>query len=370
MRCSTASLPFVLLATVGAAQGAAPEIKWWQGDLASAIAGGAEAKSGLALIYCWRDDPICAAMYQDTILAADVVQALQDFVCVSAKLEDPNGKIVHQRYSAETLPELLFVRPDGSIEDVLIGQLAAPKLLEELARIRGGNGTMPQLRSAVAEKPDDFALQLALAKKLRSSGNRGGAAKCIDAILAKDPKGASEPAAEAMLLRVVEATFKPGLEPKDVDLKALRSFAQQQKQKRVQFLAWDRVAAAEWRRNNVKGAADAVEKAWKVIPPEDVLDWGNRVVAYAYEFRAELDKTQQKLALEIGKRSIAAAEAEAKSRPDGNQWLAQRLYTFAACQLFNNQRKDAFATMERAIQLDPSNENLKKALEAWKEGIK
>ena len=349
----------------------AQKVEWWQKDMAGAIAAASSAKAGMTVLYCWKDgDPVCKELYEGTVMDASVQAALAEFVCMGAKYEEAVGKQVHDAYGVTSVPTMLFVKPDGKVEDVLQGVLQVKPMLDEIARIRSGKETIGALRTSLEAKPDDHALALRLARKLAATGDKAGAAKLVDGILAKDPKFASEAAAEAMLMRICEATFRPEITPQDVDLKPLREFLVKAKSKRIQFLGWDRIAAAEWRRQNLKAATEAVERAWKNIPPEEVMDWGNRVVAYAYEFRAELDKNQQKLALEIAKKSVAAAETAAKAMKDGNPWLAERLYTFAACQLYNNLRKEAFATMERAIQLDPKNENLKKALEMWKDGAK
>jgi hypothetical protein len=234
--------------------------------------------------------------------------------------------------------------------------------------VRAGKDTIAALRAAVAGKPGDLAAQLALAKKLRAIGDRDGATKLLEAIVAKDPRFAAEPAAEAKLLLIQAATFKPELAPADVDLKPLEQFLLKVKSKRVLFLGYDRIAATMLLRDDLKGAAEAAAKAWKYIPPEEVLEWGQNVAEKAYGFHEKLDQNQLKLALQISAKTLEAAEEAAKER--GNPFLANALYLHASVQIVNNLRKDAFATMERAIRLDSSNENLKKALERWKAGSK
>lgn len=96
---------------------------------------------------------------------------------------------------------------------------------------------------------------------------------------------------------------------------------------------------------------------------------GQRIAGKAYKRFKELDKNQLKLALEISTRSLAAIEAECKKTPDDVR-LANALYMQAAIQVVNNQRKECFASMERAMQLNPKDENFGKALERWKSGEK
>ena len=51
-------------------------------------------------------------------------------------------------------------------------------------------------------------------------------------------------------------------------------------------------------------------------------------------------------------------------------YLASALYLHAGVQIINNLRKEAFATMDRAIALNPKDENLKKAKDNWLDGSK
>ena len=135
------------------------------------------------------------------------------------------------------------------------------------------------------------------------------------------------------------------------------------------FLGYDKLAAIEDLRGNLKEACEAVVRAWKSIPPDQVLDWGQNIACKAYVKHKELDRGQLKLALDISAKALAEVEADCKKRPD-DAVLANALYIHAQVQIVNNLRKEAFASMERAMQLNPKNESLGKALERWKSGEK
>lgn len=350
---------------------AAQETKWFHEGIDAALTAAGSAPSGMVLLYCWQEgNDECKAFYEGIEKDPGVVAAMADFVNVSANKAQPAGEAMLARFAITRVPTVLFVKPDGSVEDVLSGVLSPVEFAAEVQRVRSGKDTIGSLRAAAAAKPNDLALQVALGRKLRASGDAAGAEKIFDAVVQKDPKGTAEPAAEVLFLRICDRTFRPEIAPQDVDLKELKEFLIKVKSKRIQFLGHDRIMAAEWRREDLKAATQACIQAWKNIPPDEVMDWGNRVVARAYEFRKDLDKAQERLMLDIARKSIAEAEKAAKTRSDGKQFLAERLYTFAAAQYVNNQRKEAFAAMERAIELDPKNENLVKALEAWKSGAK
>ncbi len=349
----------------------AQKVEWWQKSYDEALVAAKDSKAGMVLLYCWREkDGYCESMFGGTLSDKALEPVLAEFVCIG--LHEGNGKPVFERYGIQKVPSVLFVLPDGKVVDVVLGYVPVQEFQAEVARIRAGTKTIAALRDAVAAKPDDLALQLELLHKLRNTGDRMGALAALDAIVKKDPKGASEPAAEALLMQVCDEVFKPGSEPKDWDTKPLRTFLGKQKQKRILFLGYDRLAAAEWKKDNLKAAVDAAEKAWKNIPPELVLDWGQNVAGKVYEAYAELekiDKTILKRAVDVSEKALAAAEKKNKAAPD-NAWLANAMYLHASVLIVANQRKEAFALMDKAMALDPKNENLKKAKDRWVDGSK
>lgn len=351
---------------------AAQSIEWWQKDLAGALAAAKDKPAGMVLLYCWRDGHgVCMDMFQGTLSDKQVAAAAADFVCMGAK-DDEAGKPVLAQYGIERVPTVLFLDPSGAVVDVAPGYVPVKEFLAEVARIREGKDTIGALRKQIEAAPQDLVLQMRLVRKLRTAGDKKGSLLVIDAIVAKDPKLASDAAAEAMLLKVTDQIFRPEVAPQDYDLKPLRDFLGKQKNKRILFLGYDRMAAAEYRRQNLKAAAEAAGKAWKNIPPDQVLDWGQNIAGKAYEnWQAleKIDKDLLKQALEISKKALDEVEKRHKTSPD-NPFLASAMYLHAAVQIVNNQRKEAFATMDKAMAIDPNNENLKKAKERWLDGSK
>jgi tetratricopeptide (TPR) repeat protein len=296
---------------------------------------------------------------------------LADFVCMGVK-DDAAGKPVLERFGISNVPTVLFVDPAGTVVDVVPGYVPVQEFLKEVKRIRAGTDTIPALRSRAGATAADLALQLQLVRKLRAAGDQKGSTQVIADIVAKDPKQASEPAAEAMLLKITDETFRPEVAPQDYDLKPLRQFLDKQKNKRILFLGYDRMAAAEFRRGNIKAAAQHASRAWKSIPPDQVLAWGQNIAGKAYENWQALDKADKDLlkeALAISKRALEEVEKQHKAQPD-NPFYGNALYLHAAVQLVNNLRKEAFVTMDKAIAIDPLNENLKKARDRWLDGSK
>ncbi len=358
----------------GALLGALPAqgLTWWQKSFDEALAAAKDAKGGMVLLYCWRkDDGYCSSMFGGTFADAKVQAAVADYVCMGA--EDAGAtKVLLEKYGVQKVPTVLFVDPAGKVVDVVVGYLPVQDFLVELQRIAKGEKTIAALEQAFAAKPADLALGLELHYKLRRSGDLVRGKAVLDAIVASDPQGKSEAAAEAALLAVTDEVFRPGVAPADLDTKPLRLFAGKVKHKRVQFLAYDRLAAAEWKKDNLKEAVSAAEKAWKVIPAEFVLDWGQNVAGKVYGAHEELDKINKtilKRAIEVSAKALAEVEKRHQQNPD-KVWLANALYLHAAVLVVANQRKEAFAAMDRAIELNPGDENLKAMKARWIDGAK
>jgi hypothetical protein len=370
MRKTRLVRPLALAVVLGfALPAAAQKIEWFQKDLNAALESSKNSKAGMVLLYCWREDhPACKDMFSLTIEQDAVQKELSQFLCLSAKKDQPDGRDVQAKFGVETLPTILFLQPDGAVVDVLSGYLDQKPFLAEVARVRAGKDTITSLRAAVAAKPDDLAQQLVLAKKLKLCGDQRGAAAALADIVKRDPKGAAEPAAEAQLLQVTAKVIRPELAPKDIDLKPLKDFLIPMKHKRILFLGYDRIAAVEYSRQNLKAAIEAADRAWKNIPQDQILAWGQNIAAKAYAHKKDLDKATLKKALEVSERALKVAQDLRAER--GNEFLANALYLHAAVQIINNLRKEAFATMQSAIEYDPKNENLKNALKMWQEGSK
>lgn len=350
----------------------AQAVVWWQKTLPEALTAGKDSKAGMVLLYFWRkDDGYCSSMFGGTFADKLVQEQLGECVCMGIE-DGPANKDLFAQYSVQKVPTVLLLTPEQAVVDVVVGYLPVDQFLAELKRIRAGEKTIAALRAAWAKQPQDGKLGLELHYKLRRSGDAEQAKATLQAIVKADPEGKSEAAAEAALLALTDETLAPGLAPDQLDPKALRIFAGKVKHKRVQFLAYDRLAAIEWRKDNLKEAVAAAEKAWKVIPQELVLEWGQGIAAKVYEAHEELDrvnKTICKRAVLVSERALAECERQHKLQPD-KVWLANALYLHAAVLVVANMRKEGFAAMDRAIELNPSDENLKAMKARWVDGAK
>jgi hypothetical protein len=350
----------------------AQTVTWWDKDFDAALTAAKDRPAKLVLLYCWQDKhDTCSAMFSGTLSDEKVGKKLADFVCMGVKNDDA-GRAVWQRYKVQAVPTVFFVTPEGAAVDVLPGYVPIEQFLLDLERVKAGKDTILSLREQLKSKPDDLKAALQLVQKLRLASDVKGSHEVIDAMIQLDPKGKTEQVAEAMLWKISDETFVEGKEPKDYDLTALRRFLKSQRNKRVQFLGYDQMASAEYRREDLKSACAAAMKAWKCIPDDQVIDWGQRMCGIAYSRWKDLDqdnKANLKNALAISKKTLAAVEQRHQEQPDAT-FLGNAMYLHAAVLLVNKKRKDALTLMDEAMVIDPKNENLKLAKKRWLDGSK
>ena len=85
-----------------------------------------------------------------------------------------------------------------------------------------------------------------------------------------------------MLWKVTSETLGEDVAPQDLDVAPLRRCLKGQRNQRVRFLGYDRMAQAHWACGEIKEAASYADKAWKSIPRERVIERGQRMTGFAY----------------------------------------------------------------------------------------
>jgi hypothetical protein len=362
----------LLLISLSASPLLAQSISWWEKDFEGALAAAKDTPSKLVLLYCWQDNhDTCAAMFDGTLSNEKVAKPLADFVCMGIR-NDEAGRATWQRYNVASVPTVIFINTAGDVVDLIRGYVTIDEFLTELARIREDKETMQSLRTQFETNPEDLNSALKLVQKLRLAGDNKASLEVIDAMIKVDPKGKRAEAAEAMLWKINDETFAPEIAPKDYDLTKLRRFLKSQRNKRILFLGYDRMATAEYMREDLKASAAAAMKAWKSIPDDQVIEWGQRMSGITYRRWKEFDKANKSIlknALNVSKKTLAAVKKRDKKQPDPT-FLGNAMYLHAAMLIVNKKRKDALALMSEAMTIDPKNENLKLARENWVKGNK
>jgi len=347
------------------------QVTWWDKDLSAALTAAGDKPAKMVMLYCWETSRDCEAMFSGTMSDKQVTDPLADFVCLGVQNDDA-GKETWARYKIQRTPTVLFLTPDGEVVDSVIGYATIVDFAAALARVRSGVETIPALEAGVAAGTLSMTELQLLMQKLLAIQERARADQVIDAMIAKDPKARSAEAAEAMLWKITSETLGDEVAPADMDVGPLRRFLKGQRNKRVQFLGYDRLAQAHWARGEVKQAASYADKAWKCIPKDRVIDWGQRMTGFAYRNWADLDEASKSIlknALKVSKATMKAIEKRNKQQPDP-AFFANAMGLHAAILIVNKKRKDALDLMDEAIALDPENKNLKAWKANWLQGNK
>ena len=353
------------------AASAPAQVTWWDKDLDAALTAAADAPAGMLMLYCWKDSVDCSAMFSGTMSDAQVTVPLADFVCMGAK-DDEAGKAAWERYKVQSVPTVLFINPTGDVVDSVIGYATIVDFAANLKRVRAGEDTITALQTEVDGGASTLPRMQLLMQKLLRIQEPERAMTVIDAMIAKDPRAKSAEAAEAMLWKITSETLGEDVTPQDLDVAPLRRFLKGQRNKRVQFLGYDRMAQAHWARGEIKEAASCADKAWKSIPRDRVIDWGQRMTGFAYRNWKVLEKTNKvilKNALKVSKATLKAIEKQDKKQPDP-AFLANAMGLHAAILVVNKKRKEALDLMDDAIALAPENPNLKAWKANWLQGNK
>jgi thioredoxin-like negative regulator of GroEL len=372
MNAMTRHASAFLLASLIAASLPAQAITWWDKEFDAALTAAQDKPAKMLLLYCWQNDhDRCAAMFDGTMGDKKVSKMLGDFLCMGVQNNEA-GRAVWQRYKIASVPTVFFIAPDGEVVDVLPGYVPIEQFVADIDRVRAGTDTIQALREHQKQKPEDLKQALKLVQKLRLVSDIKGSHEVINAMIKVDPKGKSEEVAEAMLWKISDETFRDDVAPQDYDLTQLRLFLKSQRNKRVLFLGYDQMATAYYRSEDLKAASSAAMMAWKNIPKDQVIDWGQRMCGIAYRRWKDLDKSNKRTlkdVLAISKKTLAAVEARHKKQPDAT-FLGNAMYLHAAVLLVNKQRKTALSLMDEAMKIDPNNKNLEPAKKRWVAGNK
>ncbi len=308
---------------------------------------------------------------KDTFTDDSVVTEMKDFLVAHIDVESESGQPVAKRFGVGPLPTLLFLSPDGSVRDALLGYRKPLEFKAEVARIRKDQGTIGDLQRQVDAAPKDIDKRVALANKLKQVNDLKAYEAQVAAVLAIDPERknpkTAELAFEALMTRV-EALWQDG---ETENLPALiRAHLAQEKNPDVLFRGWATLAniheelgrmAAEKRAGDAaaKHAVEALtakKEAWKHVPDDMLLQFGGQLGWSLWEDRASHAGENMALALDIARKLHPKAE-EAKD--------AGALDTVACLYFMNGKKTEAIAALQKAIELDPDNDSIRTHLKEF-----
>jgi thiol-disulfide isomerase/thioredoxin len=337
------------------------DVPWFEGSFAQAQARARTNGSGL-LVDFWAEwcQP-CRRMGATTFRDERVIADLCGLVCVSVDSQSATGRVLAERYGVRKVPALVWLEPDGTTRDVLIGYFGASEFLREHTRIRSGQDTFADLGRRVEADGADLDARWKLARKLQKLGDEQGAARHVRAIEALDREHKSLPMRLAALEAVLARTYQTfDAETHGYRLGELEQFLAGEAYSQVLFEGWfahgrmqgvrvealrrEAAPVSELRAAALAQLATYRERVWPRRTPEREAYAANEIAWRHWENAEFLDADAKRFALQ-------AAETAAELEPDEPLILD----TLACCTWMNGDRERARTLVERCIELDPAN---------------
>jgi thioredoxin-related protein len=90
----------------------------------------------------------------------------KNFILFQAAIQEPDGKAAFDRFKISATPTILFIDPDGSEADWIVGyDPPADKFQEQIEKVLKSENTFKSLSAAYAKDPKDVATVFKLAQK-------------------------------------------------------------------------------------------------------------------------------------------------------------------------------------------------------------
>lgn len=356
------------------------ELTWNTGPFLNSL-GRAASLEQMLVVYFWIDgSEHCVQLYQETLQSDTAARELAGFVLHSADLASDGGAQLVERYGVGVVPTLLFLTPQGDAEDAIVGFIGEADLAFELQRIRSGRETVSDYRARAGAAPDDLQARYDLALKLRHVGCTDEAQRLVDSIRAADPGGETVVGAQLHLLDLIELVRDESDDrddPSTWDLRKVRAHVAKVKPDVVRFEGWNWIAEQEGARGERAAAVEAYRAAWKAIPDERKVRWTYDVLTTFWEWRDDLSRSDKRFFLavaeELVERTAAPEEPEGEPAPAATPaeeedeevgfYRPFYLLSLSNALTLNGRERDAIAALERAIEIAPENEDLKRRLE-------
>ena len=380
----TALLLTLLLAPAAPAPADGPA--WYAGSYNTALR---DARVGdqlvlLALLPEWSD--YSRQVDQETFADPRVVAATADLVCVRYTQDDAKLRQVSRLFNIENYPALVFVDGKGRVEDLVEGFIPAEPLLEQLARITAGVGTVGDHQARVDEAPDDLDRQHALLTMLRNVRDWSRAEQVAAAIRQADPEAqtpaGSRLAREALWQQVWAAAEHDGGTP---DLAPVLEHVESRAEPRTRFEGWNEVANTLAGQGDAHGARHAFHTAWTAMDGEPSGSWAASVASWMLnDESAELSHDERAFTLALAEFAVSATEQTCEageackdgaciaegcglSEEQHDSYAAERLALLASAQLtcapHDQAATLAAATLERCVALAPESHEYRAMLD-------
>lgn len=374
-------LGFATQATALAPTAPQDGVPWFQGDYEQALSQAKDEQKPV-FIYFWANGSATSArFYQETLGDEEVVASLERFVNFSAGVNEQAGYDLLQTFGLQSLPSMVFVNPDGELEEVLQGFYPEDGFRQELDRVLARDHTISWFRAQAEADPKDLDARYQLAVKLQGCSDNAGYQEVVDAIKSEDPRGKSESAALLHfndLTGTVTQNISPNASLAQMNFDPVLDHLAKSKHKRVRWQGYDTLSRFYYARGGRLEARKFMVEAVKFAPEDQILYWGDTVVQSAWGLRDELTRDEKKLALKLSKRCLKKAQEALETGDDGqgtygyvpnrplddpDTFLALYFEHVGCMEFINGKTARAVAMCKKAIELDPDNTSYQQRLD-------
>jgi thiol-disulfide isomerase/thioredoxin len=344
------------------------KIDWFKGSFEEALAQ-AKASNKIIFIDFWTTwCGWCKRMDKDTFSDDTVAAEMKDIICLSIDAESKTGKPVAERFHIKGYPALLLLASDGTTEDSIGGYLPPDRFKLEIQRVRAGRGTAGDLKRQVEADRASIEKRFALAQKLQDLGDQAGYDAQMAEIKKIDPDGKSLAMHRIAFDEAMAKITVAWQRSKQLDTAIMVAFVQKETYPELLFKGYTSLAQMHtYLAKQAEDAGDAAKKsgeqaearaamknAWKNVPENQVVDYGNSVAWAFYEDRDTLQPADKAFALEVAEKVLAAAKDNVNA-----------IDTYACCLYMNGKKDEARKAIARCIEIEPNNENWKERLDEF-----
>lgn len=345
------------------------KIPWFTGTFDEAIAK-AKAEKKLVFIDFWTTwCGWCKKLDKDTYTDDGVLATMKDIICLSIDAESKDGAPIAKKYSISGFPTMVILEGDGSLRDQLVGFMPPAKFKEEIERVRADKGTVGDLRKQVDADAKNVDKHWKLASKLKELGDSKGFDAQMSEIKKLDPDGKSLPMHQAAFDATMQKVNELWQAEKGADSPAiLKEFLAKETYPEILFTGYmtlgqiygglGQVADKDGKADDVKKFAIESRKAqmmaWKSVPADQLVDFGNQLAWSFYEAKDEISADDKAFALDVATKVAARADKNAAV-----------FDTVACVQFMNGKKDDAIKSIKHAIELDPKNDDFKARLKEF-----
>lgn len=276
----------------------------------------------VALLPDWSD--YARQVHEDRFADPRVVSSTGDLLCLKYTKDDANLRQVAELYNVENFPSLLFVDSKGRIEDLIEGYIPADALLEQLARISAGEGTVSDHQAQVDEAPEDLERQWALMDVLRNVRDWRRADKVKAQIQSADPEGQT-PAGSRLVRQGIGSEIFAAVKSdgQALELEPVLVHVSSRTEPRMRFEGWNDVANTLAGQGDIGGARDAFRTAFVDADRATAGNWAMSVAGWMlHDEEHELMAADRAFVLELASLAEATLRRCLELAPESEDYRA------------------------------------------------